>query len=154
MSDFLTRRHGTWHFVRRVPSEFADFDNRVIIRHSTRVRIAEDRTGRRAFRVAQKFNEQLEAFWRAAAQERSGAMFTRYDEVRHCARSLGFDYIESNLLMASGAAKCLDRIEALLAKSLGNAPDPAACAALLGMEKRPACFRGCLKSINPSSVTR
>src|SRR5882724_2755105 len=110
MSDFLTRRHGTWHFVRRVPSEFADLDNRVIIRHSTRVRIAEDRTGRRAFRVAQKFNEQLEAFWRAAAQERSGAAFTRYDEERHCARSLGFDYTESNLLMASGAAKCLDRI--------------------------------------------
>ncbi len=42
MPDFLTRRHGTWHFVRRVPSEFAEFDNRGIIRHSTKVRVSEE----------------------------------------------------------------------------------------------------------------
>ena len=40
MSDFLTRRNGTWHFVRRVPVEFAAFDRRGIIRHSTKVRVA------------------------------------------------------------------------------------------------------------------
>ena len=26
MSDFLTRRNGTWYFVRRVPLAFASFD--------------------------------------------------------------------------------------------------------------------------------
>jgi hypothetical protein len=31
MSDFLTRRGSTWHFVRRVPSEFAALDRRVIV---------------------------------------------------------------------------------------------------------------------------
>jgi hypothetical protein len=41
MADFLTRRHGTWHFVRRVPTEFAPFDRRGIIRHSTKVRISD-----------------------------------------------------------------------------------------------------------------
>ena len=25
-ADFLTRRNGSWHFVRRVPTEFAEFD--------------------------------------------------------------------------------------------------------------------------------
>jgi hypothetical protein len=44
MPDFLTRRHGTWHFVRRVPTEFAPFDRRGIVKHSTKVRIAEDRS--------------------------------------------------------------------------------------------------------------
>jgi len=47
MADFLTRRHGTRHFVRRVPTEFALFDTRRIVRHSTKVRVADDRTGRR-----------------------------------------------------------------------------------------------------------
>ena len=40
MPDFLTRRCGTWHFVRRVPVEFAHLDERGIIRHSTKVRVA------------------------------------------------------------------------------------------------------------------
>ena len=48
MPDFLTRRNGVWHFVRRVPAEFSEFDERGIVRHSTKVRVASDRTGRRA----------------------------------------------------------------------------------------------------------
>lgn len=59
MADFLTRRNGTWHFVRRVPREFSDFDARGVIRHSTKIRVSADRTGRRATRVADK----LEAYW-------------------------------------------------------------------------------------------
>jgi hypothetical protein len=39
MPDFLTRRHGTWHFVWRVPSEFALYDSRGVIKHSTRIRV-------------------------------------------------------------------------------------------------------------------
>jgi hypothetical protein len=27
MPDFLTRRRGTWHFFRRVPTEFAALDH-------------------------------------------------------------------------------------------------------------------------------
>ncbi len=136
MPDFLTRRHGTWHFVRRVPSEFADFDNRGIVKHSTKVRIADDRTGRRAYRVALKLNEQLEAFWRGAAHGRFSVEVSRYDEVRRCARSIGFDYLENDLLVAAAPEKRLERLEALVAKGLAN--DPVARTALLGTEKRPA----------------
>jgi hypothetical protein len=35
VSDFLTRRNGTWHFVRRVPVEFAQYDHRGVVKHST-----------------------------------------------------------------------------------------------------------------------
>jgi hypothetical protein len=45
MPDFLTRRNGSWHFVRRVPVEFADLDSRGVLKHSTRVRIANDGAG-------------------------------------------------------------------------------------------------------------
>ena len=67
MPDFLTRRNGTWHFVRRVPTEFATYDRRGVIKHSTKVRIAADRAGRRAARVADKLNEQLEMYWQGLA---------------------------------------------------------------------------------------
>ena len=63
MPDFLTRRNGTWHFARRVPVEFAEFDTRGVVKYSTRIRIASDRAGRRAARVAEKFNEELERYW-------------------------------------------------------------------------------------------
>jgi uncharacterized DUF497 family protein len=46
MPDFLTRRNGTWHCVRRVPAAFAQLDPRGIIKPSTRVKVADDRTGR------------------------------------------------------------------------------------------------------------
>jgi hypothetical protein len=68
MPDFLTRRHGTWQFVRRVPSEFAKYDPRGVIKHSTKIRVAEDRTGRRATKVALRLNAELENFWQHAAR--------------------------------------------------------------------------------------
>src|SRR4051812_17157941 len=113
MPDFLTRRNGAWHFVRRVPAEFLAFDPRGIVRHSTKVRVADDRNGRRASRVAERFNEQLEAFWRSATHGRAGALANRYDEARHRARSLGFDYVENDVLVASPAQKLLERLTRL-----------------------------------------
>src|SRR5258708_3498332 len=65
MPDFLTRRNGTWHFARRVPTEFAHLDRRGVVRHSTKIRIASDRAAVRASRVAEKFNSSLEKHWRA-----------------------------------------------------------------------------------------
>lgn len=136
MSDFLTRRGGVWHFVRRVPAEFATVDPRGIIRHSTRVRIADDRSGRRAARVAETLNEALELHWTSLVGTRSGSSVSRYDEARRCARALGYDYILNAQLIALPIERTLERLEALVAK--GVAQDPAARTALLGTEKRPS----------------
>ena len=103
MPDFLTRRGSVWHFVRRVPAEFATADPRGIIRHSTRVRIADDRTGRRAARVAETLNEALERHWASLAGKRPQASVSRYDEVRRCARALGHEYIPNEQLIRSAA---------------------------------------------------
>lgn len=138
MSDFLTRRGGTWHFVRRVPIEFAELDPRGIIRHSTRVKIADDRIGRRAARVAQNLNEELEGFWKSLANGKSGADLGRYDEVRRRARSLGYDYIPNRDLIALPAEKRLERLEALVARGLVN--DAGARQVLLGTAP-PESFR-------------
>src|SRR5258708_26302690 len=136
MSDFLTRRCGTWHFVRRVPVEFAHLDERGIIKHSTKVRIAQDRTGRRAARVASKLNDELELYWKSLTDDRSKADLSRYDEARRRARSLGFEYIENAQLLMLPPEQRLDRIETLVARGATN--DAAARAAVLGTVKRPA----------------
>jgi len=137
MPDFLTRRCGTWHFVRRVPVEFAHLDARGVIKHSTKVRIAQDRTGRRAARVANKLNEELELFWKGLVEGRSKDDLRRYDDARRRARSLGFDYIENPQLVMLPSEQRLDRLETLVARGVAN--DPVARAALLGTEKRPVC---------------
>ncbi len=135
MGDFLTRRNGTWTFVRRVPAEFAKFDRRGIVFLSTRIRVAEDRNGRRAALIAAKLNADLEATWQAAALCRSGDVTKRYEVTRQFARTLGFDYVESEQLVQSPLEKVLERLEALVGK--GVADKPVARAAVLGTERRP-----------------
>lgn len=137
MPDFLTRRCGTWHFVRRVPAEFAHLDARGVIKHSTKVRIANDRTGRRAARVALRLNEELELHWQTLAGGGARDDLTRYDAARRRARSLGFEYVENTQLLMLPPEHRLDRLETLVARGAAN--DPVARAALLGTEKRPVC---------------
>lgn len=136
MPDFLTRRNGTWHFVRRVPVEFASLDPRGIIRHSTKVRVAGDRTGRRATHVADRLNAELEAYWHQLAGNIPDDATRGYDQARHRARSLGFDYADSGQILLFPMEKRLERLEALLARNLQN--DPGARAALLGTQPRPS----------------
>jgi integrase len=135
MSDFLTRRNGTWHFVRRVPVEFAELDSRGVIKHSTRIKIANDRAGRRAARVAEKFNEQLEVFWKGLSDGKPRGTLNSYELARYRARALGFEYIEFDRLLQQPPEARLERLEALVAKGLTN--DAGAGAALLGAKKRP-----------------
>jgi integrase len=136
MPDFLTRRNGTWHFARRVPVEFAELDPRGVVKRSTRIKIANDRAGRRAARVAEKFNAELEQFWRGLSGGKSKAELSHYGAARARARALGFEYVESEQLVSQGPEARLERLEALF--SLGVANDHGARVALLGTEKRPA----------------
>jgi len=136
MPEFLTRRNGTWHFVRRVPVEFAELDARGVVKHSTRIRIVNDRSGRRAVRVAEKFNEQLEIFWKGLSDGRPRASLNNYELTRRRARALGFEYIENEQLVRQLPEARLERLEALVTNGLTN--DAGARAALLGLEKRPA----------------
>jgi len=135
MPDFLTRRNGTWHFVRRVPIEFTELDRRGVIKHSTRIKIADDRAGRRAVRVAQQLNEQLEIYWKRLAEGHTTNL-NNYDTARRQARAMGFEYVESEQLLQAGPEVWVQRLEALVANHAEN--DSAARAALLGTEKKPA----------------
>jgi integrase len=133
MPDFLTRRNGTWHFVRRVPIEFAAFDRRGVIKHSTRIKIVSDRAGRRAARVAEKLNQELELYWKGLTEGQAAAQPTRYDEARRRARALGYEYVENEQLLTFPPERRLERLEALIRNGVANDVD--ARAALLGTEK-------------------
>ena len=135
MPDFLTRRNGTWHFARRVPTEFAHLDRRGVVRHSTKIRIASDRAAVHASRVAEKFNSSLELHWRALADSDSREGLDSYTEARRRARQLGFDYVENAQLVAAPAAERLERLETLVTNDLVN--DGGAREAVLGLKKKP-----------------
>lgn len=113
MPDFLTRRGAIWYFVRRVPGEYARLDPRGVIRHSTRIRVADDRLGRRAGRAAMLLNEELERYWRLLSETGAAAHLSRYDEVRRKARELGYDYIESGEFVGLPVERRVERLETL-----------------------------------------
>lgn len=138
MPDFLTRRNGSWHFVRRVPAEFAELDPRGVIKHSTKIRISHDRTGRRAARVAEKLNQQLEQYWKGLSNGKGARDRSPYEAARRRARALGFDYFEADeVATLLPTEKIVERVEAFAIN--GNAPgDGSTAAAVLGAEKRPA----------------
>jgi len=70
MPDFLARRGSIWRFVRRVPAKFAAFDRCGVIRHSARVRIADDRVGRRAAAYRRKAERGFGTALEVAGRER------------------------------------------------------------------------------------
>lgn len=135
MANLLFKRDGFWHFVRRVPSAFSEYDERSLVRQSTGVRVADDPRGIAAKRVASDINGVLEKYWRTLVDGRSVDAQRRYDAARSRARQLGFSYE-----LASDLAARLPEVAARL-DALDTIPDgdndPAAVAALLGGEGPP-----------------
>ena len=135
--DFLMNRDGTWYYVRRVPSAFADLDRRPFVRHSLRIKVADDPRGVKARRAADATNAQLEAYWRGMLDGQSAEAQKRYDAARSRARALGFDYATADeIAQTRRFAEILDRVSALLTR--GDQNSDLDMAALHGGEHPPA----------------
>ncbi|MHC2241465.1 molecular chaperone [Bradyrhizobium elkanii] len=130
MPERLTKRKGYWHFVRRVPPEFAAVDPRGIVKQSTKIRIADDRSGIRAGRVADQLNIDLEASWRAAAGQESRDAVVALEEARQRAQALQLTYRPVDDVAKEALAEILRRIDALAVGDRRH--DPATAAATLG----------------------
>jgi len=113
-SEYLIARDGTWHFNRRVPSEYAHLDKRKNVRTSTKVKVANDRTGSKAGRVAARLNETLEAYWRSLVNGKAMQAKQSYSDAVKIARSLGLDYMQPATWSEQPIAEVLGRIETLL----------------------------------------
>jgi hypothetical protein len=89
VTDYLTKRNGYWQFARRVPLDYAHLDDRVVIKHSTKVLVAKDRRGTKAVKVANAMNRALEAYWRGLSEGKAQEAQERYDEARYRSRVFG-----------------------------------------------------------------
>ena len=133
--QYLTERDGVWHYYRRVPSEFAHLDKRPHVKLSTKIKIATDRTGRKAGRIAARMNETLEAYWRSLADNKVSEAKRAYADAVKLARSLGLDYMTPPAWADKPLADVLGRIETLLVdKRIEN---PALRKAALGGIEKP-----------------
>jgi integrase len=134
-SGYLTERNGVWHYYRRVPTEYSHLDRRLHVKLSTKIRVANDRTGTKAGRVAAKINATLEAYWRGLADGKTADQKQAYTDAVRLARSLGMDYLTPSDAAQKPITEVLGRIETLLTD--GRIEDQAIRKAVLGGVAKP-----------------
>ena len=134
--QYLTKRHGVWHFLRRVPTEYAHLDTRGNVKLSTKIKVAADRKGTKAGQVAARMNATLEAYWRGLADRKTAEAKQTYLDAVKLARSLGLDYQTPAVTAMAPIEEVLARIETLLANGMINNA-PLRRAALGAFEKPP-----------------
>nr|WP_047573284.1 tyrosine-type recombinase/integrase [Methylobacterium sp. ZNC0032] len=135
MSQFLGKRDGWWHYVRRVPAIYAEHDKRGIVKQSTKVRIGDDPRGVVAAKVAAKINAETEAYWRGLWLGQSDQAAQRYEASRQFTRAIGFDSIPASELLQRPDADIVQRVATIRAKGFkptSDAPD-----AVLGLVEPP-----------------
>lgn len=113
MPERLTKRRGVWNFVRRVPPEFAEIDPRGIVKLSTGIRVADDRAGVKAARVARKLDIDLEASWKARAGHQARAGLIALDDARERAQALDLAYKPIDDVAKETLDEILRRLDAL-----------------------------------------
>jgi integrase len=133
--QYLTVRKGVWHYYRRVPSSVTHLDKRGSIKLSTKIRVADDRTGTKACRVAAKMNQTLEAYWRGLADNRATEARQSYADAIKLARSLGLDYLTPSNWAQKPIEEVLTRIETVMAHE--RMDDPGLRKAILGGVEKP-----------------
>jgi integrase len=128
MPERLTKRNGVWHFVRRVPLEYAAIDPRGVIRLSTKVRVSDDRAGVRAGRVADRMDIDLEASWKATAGGEARAGVLALEDARTRAQVLELPYKPVDDVAKETLAEILRRLDALRVGERRHDPDTVAAA--------------------------
>jgi integrase len=84
---------GFWFLVRRVPTKFAVYDTRKLVRQSTGIRIVDDPRGVRAGDVVAKLHTELIRYWKDKRRGRDRDAEARYEQACNRARSLGLNYV-------------------------------------------------------------
>lgn len=130
--EFVVNRDGIWYYTRRVPASVAHLDQRVIVKQTTKIRVADDPRGAKARRVADRINEHNEALWKGLGEGKVAEAKARYDEVRRRARMFGFEYVEARALSKVPAPDIRERLQ-----GLAESESDATAAALLGGEETP-----------------
>lgn len=134
MAQFLGKRDGWWHYVRRVPAAYAGHDKRGIVKQSTKIRVADDPRGVVAAKAAAKINAQTEAFWRGLWLGDADKAQQRYEASRQFSRAIGFDSVPAAEQLER-PDEIVQRVTAIRAK--GYKPTSDAADAVLGLVEPP-----------------
>ena len=131
-SKYLQQQpNGYWYYIRRVPSDVSRYDTRRVIKRTTK-----KRDFSKAVVIADRFNEETEAFWCTLAENNvEGVSLDAYNSAIKRARALGVRYRPSTEISEGPAQELLQRLEVLGDESLVKSK-PAAQAAL-GTVDRP-----------------
>lgn len=135
MTDFLGKRDGWWHYVRRVPAVYAAHDRRGIVKQSTKIRVADDPRGIAAAKAAAKINAETEAYWRGLFLGRAEEAQQRYEASRQFTRALGFDPVPGAELVEMPDEEIVRRVRAI--RERGFQPGSEAPDAVLGLVAPP-----------------
>ncbi len=104
---------GFWYLVRRVPLEFAPYDQRNPVRVSTGLRIADDPRGIRAAQIVGKLDADLIRYWDDKRRGRDPDAAKRYERAVAKARHFGLSYIPTADLTQGPVSEIVTRAEVL-----------------------------------------
>jgi len=128
------KRKGFWYLIRRVPHEFAAYDDRGIVYLATGIRILDDPRGFKAQQAVEQLDGELMRYWADKRAGRDPDAEVRYARARQTAQ--GFSYAPVAEAATLPITDILRRIETLEArKSIDKAPE---IVAVLGGEPPPA----------------
>ena len=130
------KRKGFWYLIRRVPREFAAYDDREIVYLATGIRILDDPRGFKAQQAVEQLDAELIRYWIDKRAGRDPDAEARYERARRTAQQLGFSYAPAQEA-ASGlpVEEILRRIETLEAR--GTVETAREVSAILGGENTP-----------------
>lgn len=127
-------RGGVWYLVRRVPKEYAAFDQRRFVKLTTGIRVIDDPRGARASRAVDHLNNVLEREWLDLSEGRDPKR-RGFSSARATASSLGLAYATEAELAAGPLEEILRRIELL--ERVKGVENETLQHAILGFADRP-----------------
>ncbi|WP_354052942.1 hypothetical protein [Bradyrhizobium sp. LB12.1] len=130
-----------------MPVEYEHLDTRGNVKLSTKIKVATDRTGTKASRIAARMNETLESYWRGLADKKTAEAKQSYLDAVKLARSLGLDYQTPSVGASAPVEEVLRRIETLILG--GTIDNPALSRAAMGAVERSR--RSCCPSSSTST---
>lgn len=131
------KRNGFWYLIRRVPDEFKAHDPRVIVCVSSKIRILDDPSGRRAAIVVAELDRELRQIWLDLRAGRDVDAVKRYAAARKLAAAKGFQYAPAAEAISNFTADEIVRRVGYLFRAK-ETTETAVVSAVLGGEKAPA----------------
>jgi integrase len=138
--------NGRWYYNRRIPSEIAHLDKRVLVRQSTKIRVADDPRGNRAARIAMRMDDEQHRYWGDLLRGRTTAEAYRdLQEAMKAATRMGLLYLSREDVVRLPESELYQRINILTQPGSRDLPhaDPnnvSDVRAVLGGDAKPKEF--------------